>query len=212
MAAMRSVHSRHFDTTARVKPLPPGQVTESSAAKVPEENGMKVKSKDEAQVGTNLGETDSVSVDAISDDGKELDVGCSFAEIVVQNAEMPGKNCVRHLNGRRFSYTIPEGARQGDILRVKIPEVSTASQKETIDTPSNHRIKSDIAPGTEAKTNGWVYKDADETVFGPFDGSLMASWFQGGMIPGNLLVKRFDQEVTEFQQIDVLFAGRPPFE
>ena len=27
---------------------------------------MKVKSKDEAQVGTNLGETDAVSVDAIS--------------------------------------------------------------------------------------------------------------------------------------------------
>ena len=141
----------------------------------------------------------------------------SFVEIVVGSNDGPGKNVTRNLRGRRFSYTVPRGARSGDVLRVRIPNAALAIPLENggsdangagnwkADNPRDAKVRTRVS---EIQVNAWLYKDADGVVFGPFEASLMASWFREDMIPANLLVRPADNEDAVFKEIDVLFAER----
>lgn len=238
MAAMHTVHQRHINTMARLKPLPPGQ----GVGAPPAESELFTEQLLEKGGGGGSSFRSSAAVEnvfagaggagAAGDDGasndkqgatdldhKMFDVEHSIAEIVVGADETPGKSVTRNLHGRRFSYTVPRGARTGDVLKVQIPKAALASPikfRSTSNTPhrSDPPMKADDPPAqvqadpAAKKVDAWLYKDADGVIFGPFEGSLMASWFRETMIPGNLLVRPADQEDMAFQEIDTLFAGR----
>ena len=222
--AMRTVHQRHMTTTARVKPRPPGQIVSACEDKWDTTPPTKEKAKADA--------------DAI-ESSKDLTDLFNSAEIIVRENEVGGQNTSRIVRGRRLSYTVPLGARPGDILKVRIPVSKIASPIKNGNPPadcgpptmtdepqtdeaadaavSNTKASEGATPpdvGHEADkmVDAWLYKDSDDVIFGPFDSSLMASWFREKMIPGNLLVRPVGQEDVAFQEIEKLFAGTTPFE
>ena len=182
MTAMRAVHKRQIAVSARARAKPPGE-----------------------GLGTNPNILDKEELQIVQNPSTKE----TYAEIEVTSVDKPGANKIKRVGSRRLSYTIPQTATTGDILRVHIPaDIIAQPLKQDQDVER----KLDTDDETRLRVSNWIYKDADGCTFGPFENGLMRAWFQEGMIPGSLMIKAAGRGNQKFQDIESFFQGRAPFE
>ena len=198
-AAMNTVHKKNLGVVARVKPAAPGRLAEGYSErefvdKGNNENGNETKTKTK--------ETNSKTTQN------------EIQEHVVGIDHRPGKRIAAVHKGRRFSFTVPQGAEVGDILKVVVPKPKFAQPKNFAPPPPN-ALKHTPPPPPKGEKGcfvdprealAYVYKDADNEMFGPFDRAMMKGWFDGSMIPKTLRIRPSQREDLEFVAIEKFFG------
>ena len=174
----------------------------------------------------------------ISDGQETKEKSSSVSEVqehIVGLDHQPGKRIQSVHKGRRFSFTVPNGAQPGDVLKVVVPKPvfaqpliekkkappppAPAPAPPSSDEEEEVEVEEEVVHMKEKKTEVedptnamlWVYVDADGAQFGPFGRELMQGWYEGGMIPAKLCVRPSKREDLEFVAIDELFSNKQPF-
>ena len=131
-----------------------------------------------------------------------------IAKYVVQAGQRPGQRVEKVKNNRRMSFTIPQGAKPGDILNILVEGIGSSPPPPPPPPPSQDLPDQASPPMADiARAAVWVYKDADGKQFGPFDRSLMHGWESSKMIPRSLLVRPAEMKDVDFLTIDTIWPG-----